>query len=185
MGGGLATAFSGRAKKISTSKWVWFGFLVLLSSAAPFVAVYVFNNVDAASFVGSNLFAINVFRLATLSPLIFFISYASIQYSRERDLQERYEFKSSMAQSLPAYTKIMKDEFYVDGKPIKNHEEDLVAFAFNSVASIYKEPFVSKVRNPLVQVNRSGKVVNTQDQVISSDLLGDINEAATTPPPKK
>ena len=189
VGGGLATAFAKRAKRISVSKWWWFIVLIALTVAAPFIAVYVFTHVDATQFVGSNLIAINIFRLGTLSPLIFFISYASIQYSHERELQEKYEFKSSMAQSLPAYTKIMKDEFYDGDKAIAGHEEDLIKFAFDSINKIYKEPFNStKVRQPLFQVNRSGsgQVINSQKDVISPDnTTMDTPATATAPKASK
>lgn len=141
--GTLSNAFQERAKKISASKWVWFATLILLSSASPLIAVFVFTNIDASKVVGDNLIAMNVFRLGALSPLIFFIGYASVQYSREREIQEKYEFKASTAKSLPAYMKIIKEEFYDNGV-IEGHEADLMKFAIKSINKNYEEPTIKR-----------------------------------------
>lgn len=166
--GSLSSAFENRAKKISSSKWVWFSTLVVLAIASPFVAVYVFTHIDASKVVGDNLIAMNIFRLGALSPLIYFIGYASVQYSRERSIQEKYEFKTSTARSLPAYMAIVKEEFYGDNTVIAGHEDDLIKFAFESIRSVYTHPFDDE----------------KSDSVITTATTGISNAAAKVPKPK-
>lgn len=180
--GSLSASFARRARFIGVSRWVWLVILTLAAVGAPFLAVYVFRNVNTEGIVGPSVLAGNIFKLATLSPLIFFISYASIQYSRERDLQERYAFKASIAQSLPAYTKLMKDEFFGDDQP-NTRKDDLIDFAFESVRKIYKEPFlIRQQKRAFVQINRSGAVVNAEEDISGTlDVKAAGNVAGVQP----
>jgi len=203
--GSLSASFARRARFIGVSRWVWLVILTLAAVGAPFLAVYVFRNVNTEGIVGPSVLAGNIFKLATLSPLIFFISYASIQYSRERDLQERYAFKASIAQSLPAYTKLMKDEFFGDDQPNtrkddltsarvasesstrddqpNTRKDDLTKFALESVRKIYEEPFlIRQQKRAFVQINRSGAVVNAEEDISGTlDVKAAGNVAGVQP----
>ena len=70
-------------------------------------------------------------------PLIYAIAFCSLQYSRERRLEEEYAFKSSISISLEPYQKL------VEGLIKKESDEELAkysAFIIESIGRVFTSP---------------------------------------------
>jgi len=128
--GGLAGSFGSRAEEIFKSKRWWAGGMWV---SAVLITISFF-----AFYLMSKDFSFNaliILRLGIVSPLIFVLGFSAKQCSKERNLLEKYEFKSVLAQSLQSYTKLLRDEFK------EKEENKILEFILSSINAVYKEPY--------------------------------------------
>jgi len=131
---GLAGSFDTRKKAIQEEFVNQWGKRLTVS----FIVLGVISvGILAASWIiqGFTLEWLTIFRIALLLPLFFYTGYATVQYSNERKLLEKYAFKAVVAASIESYTSILKSNF-----GDKNCEKDLLEFMINSMKMIYCEP---------------------------------------------
>ncbi len=130
----LANSFDERKESLkkSTGKWLYALVTATIILAAIVILIFVFKKTD-------NVDAYTWYRLTMTSPLIFFISFATIQYSKERLLLEKYAFKSVTALSLEGYTTLLINTFG-KGKNTDDNEKEILKFVLNSMSTIYQEP---------------------------------------------
>lgn len=86
-------------------------------------------------------------RLTLNLPFVFVIAFASLQYSRERMLEEEYAFKSNISLSLEAYRELV-DRLIRDEKEaatnstVQQARERLTTFIISAIDNIYSSPTV-------------------------------------------
>lgn len=134
---GLANSFDVRKRDLKKSSTRWL--LGLIASVVTLTAVLSFLLVpilkDGATI---DIDQYTWFRLTLTSPLIFFVSFASVQYSKDRSLLEKYAFKAATALSLEAYSTLLINTF---GKEKEGNEREILSFVLTSMATIYQEPY--------------------------------------------
>lgn len=126
---GFANAFQSRAKKLFWSYIVW-GIVLILSIVALIVLLGIlfyrdFNDVPEINII--------LYRLTLTSPLLFLIAFAMKQFSNERDLNERYEFKATTATVIRNHVNFLIETF---GSP--DAVQELIQEIFSA---IYREPY--------------------------------------------
>jgi len=131
-GTGLAGSFDKRKKELNIAVLLWG--IVLFLGVIGYVGllIWVYNEtfkngtpkIDVAAW----------YRLTLTLPALFLVGFASIQYSRERALLEKYAFKSATALALEAYTRLLTEKF------AQKFEGEIVKFVLNAMTMIYKEP---------------------------------------------
>jgi siderophore synthetase component len=84
-----------------------------------------------------------------------------MEYSKERNLLERYAFKSATALSLEGYTTLLINTF---GKEKEVNEEKILEFVINSMAQIYQEPF-QPTKESKVTISFDGKVASLKADI--------------------
>ncbi len=77
-------------------------------------------------------------KLSFSIPIIFAISFCTVQYSRERRLEEEYAFKSNISISLNPYQELVS-KLMVD-KKIPGEQEKYTAFLIESVNKVFTSP---------------------------------------------
>lgn len=101
-GESLFHSFDTRQRQISRAKWIWVGLLaasvILLMRVAMLIAY------SALPFT-----AALTLKLAMVPPTIFALWFCSVQYNRERRLEEQYAFKSNISISLTPYKKLVSE----------------------------------------------------------------------------
>jgi len=112
--GSLSKAFDVRKKQIAKQKWVWFGVLIV----SIFAAIYLTH--DIVSFfteIAKNNNNSNVefkliwlIRFFILVPAYFLVGFAIAQYNKERNIEEDYAHKATIAQALPSYSELIVDQ---------------------------------------------------------------------------
>lgn len=75
-----------------------------------------------------------IYRLSLTSPLLFITSFAISQYSRNKNLADRYAFKAATAGTIKHHVMFLRENF-------KNDEGSVIAFATDTLTKIYKEPY--------------------------------------------
>jgi hypothetical protein len=140
----LFGAFQARQNEVAKSKRLWaiaIGVLVLISAG---VTVWIAHEAQAYS---AYSFAFWV-KLSLTIPLGFAITFCTVQYSRERRLEEEYAFKSSISVSLNPYRDLVHSILERDGPIDSNKYTDFVIGSVNNVFTSPTERVFESERKP-------------------------------------
>lgn len=96
-----------------------------------------------------NLLRYLINRVFYATPLIFLIAFSASQYSKERDLSEKYAFKAASSAAVRSHIEFLIKTFGVK-------KEDILEFAKDTFIKIYKEPY---------DVSDNKKLKNLEDKV--------------------
>src|SRR5258707_4289362 len=146
-GYGLFGSFQTRQEQLVKSKKFWERALATVVTLSALLAVALIWDLSKQGKVdyGPAFFA----KLAISLPLIYTIWFCSVQYSRERRLEEEYAFKSSISISLDPYRELV--ERLVTKEPAE--QAKYAAFIIESVGRVFTSPMErafdqSKESNP-------------------------------------
>jgi hypothetical protein len=126
----LFHSFQTRQLELAGSKkfWIWaLGILVLASWAVSVFVITTTNNFDIAFFG----------KLSMTIPLIYAIFFCTVQYGRERKLEEEYAFKSNISISLIPYQELV--EKLVDNTQ-EGERQKYTAFIIDAITKVYTSP---------------------------------------------
>ncbi|MBI4546437.1 MAG: hypothetical protein HY707_00545 [Ignavibacteriae bacterium] len=126
----LFHSFQTRQLALAKSKRYWAGALVVLVLASLGVTYFVISThteFDVAFYL----------KLSLSLPLIYAIAFCTVQYSRERKLEEEYAFKSNISISLVPYKDLV--EKLID-KQQPQDKERFNAFIIDSITKVFTSP---------------------------------------------
>lgn len=126
----LFHSFQTRQFELAKSKIFWVWALVALVTASIGVSIYVIHstsNFDVAFYI----------KLSMSLPLIYAITFCTVQYARERKLEEEYAFKSNISISLVPYKELI--EKLVEGNQ-PGEREKFTAFIIDAITKVYTSP---------------------------------------------
>ncbi len=126
----LFHSFQTRKEALIKSKRVWAIALMVLvacSIGLSLLVIYTTKDINSAFYL----------KLSMGLPLIYAISFCTIQYARERKLEEEYAFKSNVSISLVPYQELVKK--LVDEKNSAEREK-YTAFIIESVNKVFTSP---------------------------------------------
>lgn len=125
----LFGAFQSRQNEIARSKNIWVYAIGTLVAISAVVTIWIAHE---AQYYSVNSFAFWV-KLSLTVPLGFAITFCTVQYSRERRLEEEYAFKSSISVSLNPYRDLIHSILEKDGAVDKGKYTDFVVDAVRNV----------------------------------------------------
>lgn len=131
----LFHSFQTRQGVMVKSKNFWLVVLTVLLLIAIGVGCWLVNSMN-----GQTLAALGVafyLKLSLAIPLLFAISFSTIQYTRERRLEEEYAFKSNISISLIPYQELV--EKLVDVKDPEQRKE-YANFIISTINKIFTSP---------------------------------------------
>jgi superoxide dismutase len=133
----LFHSFQTRQLELAASKKFWVWALVGLVAASLGVSIYVIQSTD--------VFDVAFYLKLSMSlPLIYAITFCTVQYARERKLEEEYAFKSNISISLVPYQelvqKLVNDEQ-------EGERQKFTAFIIDAITKVYTSP-TDKVFDP-------------------------------------
>ncbi|MFA5133865.1 MAG: hypothetical protein WC459_03635, partial [Patescibacteria group bacterium] len=133
----LRNAFKERKIEIlkALNFWKWFLVGSLLILVIGVLVIYAVQSESPDGFKDWKQW----YRYLFLSPIIYLVFLSSKNYNLERDLLEKYSYKSVISTTLPAHIKLFETYFP------KNLDQK-INFAVASMDKIYKEPFLEKDR---------------------------------------
>lgn len=162
----LFHSFQTRKDLMVKSKNFW----LLVLTAILIVAVYVGWTL-VKSMEGQTLDAMGVafyLKLSLSIPLLFAISFSTIQYSRERRLEEEYAFKSNISISLIPYQELV--EKLVDENDAEQRKE-YASFIISTINKIFTSPtdeiFKDKKSNKGMVDERAIKMISQIGDTLS------------------
>lgn len=158
---GLAGSFDRRKDELTSSVRRWYWSLMISTGILTLilVAVLIITLKD-----GIDISYAFSFRVVFISPLIFFIFLSAFQYSKERDLLEKYAFKAVTALALESYTELLTYRFKG-----KTTDSQILNFVLSAMNTIYKEPYApndkSESRLGLKIGPKLGNIESTLNQI--------------------
>lgn len=135
-GHSLFHSFQTRQGLIKKSKIFWACILAGLLVLTAFLTLYLVNSITNADQPA----ALNIaffLKLSLSIPLIFAISFCTLQYSRERRLEEEYAFKSNISISLVPYQELV--EKLVAEDDVEQRKE-YATFMMNTINKVFTSP---------------------------------------------
>ncbi|MGC4054480.1 MAG: hypothetical protein QM757_35830 [Paludibaculum sp.] len=129
----LFHSFQKRQEDLEISKRFWVKMLSTAIGAAILLSVWFIYYASAIQNFGPAFYL----KLTISLPLVYAIWFCSVQYSRERRLEEEYAFKSSISISLDPYREL------VDKLVLRDKPEELAkytAFVIESVSRVFTSP---------------------------------------------
>lgn len=133
IGFSLFGAFQKRKESIVTSKRFWLVALFICVGAGVGLGmyfIYAFQHMQSFNYL-------YLAKLALSLPVIYAISFCSIQYSKERRLEEEYAFKASISGSLNPYQELVRK--LVDME-IPEERAKYADFIISSIESVFSSP---------------------------------------------
>lgn len=124
----LFTSFQTRQENISRNKSKWLlyiGVLIALSIGLAGFIGFTHSTHDLAFYL----------KLSISLPLIFAISFCTVQYSRERKLEEEYAFKSNISISLVPYKELIEKLSTTD-----EQKQRYTTFLIESISRVFTSP---------------------------------------------
>jgi peptidoglycan hydrolase CwlO-like protein len=156
----LFGAFQARQNMILKSKNFWVWAITGLVAISAFVTAWIAHE---AQYYQANSFAFWV-KLSLTVPLGFAITFCTVQYSRERRLEEEYAFKSSISVSLNPYRDLIQSMLEKDPA---TDQTKYVDFVIDSVTNVFTSP--------------TGKVFDSEKKAgLSADTLKQATELIGT-----
>lgn len=134
---GLANSFQKRERMLRWSSGIWLSILVLAIGGLAGFLVFLFKDYfNGASIIPE--IPVLILRITLTSPLLFIIGIATHNYNKERDLNEKYAFKATIAEVMRSHA-----DFLVETSQKTNEENAF--FIRNTIKSIYSEPFETEL----------------------------------------
>lgn len=162
---GFASSFQRRAKSLWKSSIFW-AIILFLGVIGLAILLYVFFNdqegVPKVSFV--------IYRLSLSSPLLFLIGFAVKQYSRDREYNEKYAFKFSIATVIRNHIDFLLKIF-------PEYKKEIMFFCKSSMEMLYKEPYeIQKdICKKINNIEKEVKAFNKNDNK-DKQLFGYVEE---------
>lgn len=103
----LGHSFKGRASSLQWSSWIWLAVIVLLIGGTSYWIYIVFTELKSTT---GNVWIDGTMNILKTIPAFIVLSFAVRQYSKERNLQEEYQFKQAVAVTLNAYADQLENE---------------------------------------------------------------------------
>jgi hypothetical protein len=140
----LSEALRSHTKKLDKRLKIWGGILaasvilLVLALGTVFFFLYIYHT-SASDFAqkidnGPTLVSV-ISKILFTSPLVFAVYFSASNFSRVRDLRDRYAFKETVAKNLQAYVKLLKTEFSeAEYKPKR------LSFTLRTMHTIYRQP---------------------------------------------
>jgi hypothetical protein len=131
----LFHSFQTRQESLSKSKLRWIYALAALILATMGLTVFVIYTTDTTT--TNYLNAAFFLKLSIVIPLTFAITFCSVQYSRERRLEEEYAFKSNISISLVPYQELVER---LVAKDHADERQKYASFIIDSITKVFSSP---------------------------------------------
>lgn len=160
-GHSLFHSFQTRQGLINTSKNFWMYVLAGLLIISAVLTVYLINTISG---INTAFFL----KLSLSIPLIFAISFATIQYSRERRLEEEYAFKSNISISLIPYQELVEK---LVNEADKEQKKEYASFMMNTINKVFTSP-----TEHIFHEKSSGSLIDTKALKKISEIIESLSK---------
>ncbi len=159
--GSLGSKFDQRQIKLSTGLNFWKWTVPAVTVLAVFWVFAVFMWIPSEVEISWIKLLINIIKT---TPAFILVGFVYKQYSKERNLQEEYAFKSAVAMTLTAYSSMLESR---DEDSNKSRQEMLV----RSIQQLYEQPKIHldhKDRTSLVDLDKLKETISTLTETVKN-----------------
>jgi len=130
----LFHSFQKRQQELKNSKYIWAIALLVCVCGSALLSWFFIHSLGGGVHEFNPIFFM---KLSISLPIIFAITFCSVQYSKERRLEEEYAFKSNISISLEPYQKLV-------GSLVNQQDEGekakYTAFIISSINRVFTSP---------------------------------------------
>lgn len=178
----FSETFKRRQDEIEKGLYSWFSwknifFVSVIILVILVIVPFIPNFLDFGTKVWYELFLARIFYT---SPILFLIPFSAVQYSKERDLAEKYAFKAASSAAIRSHIDYLSEKF-----DIKN-DESIKNFAKDTFSTIYKEPYssVSDLEKRLKDLEKKQNAETKKDISNINQIVDSIKELKEILPEK-
>lgn len=154
----LFHSFQTRQEALGKSKKFWASALSALVAISIGLTIYVIsttNDINVAFYI----------KLSLSLPIIYAIAFCTVQYSRERKLEEEYAFKSNISISLIPYQELVSK--LVDSNKL-TEQEKYTAFIIDSINKVFTSPTDKIFEGEVKQKGLTDKAIKQLTQLLET-----------------
>lgn len=139
---GFANSFQNRAKLLRRNSYIWLGIFSLGIVALSILLYFVFDVKEILLHNGGEIpkWESLFYRLTLTSPLLFLIAFAIRRYGTERDLEEKYSFKATVAEVMRNHA-----DFLIQKIKEKGSDSETTTFIRKTIEKLYTEPYEKSI----------------------------------------
>lgn len=152
----LFHSFQTRQEALGKSKKLWAAALAILVAVSIGLTMYVIrttNDINEAFYI----------KLSLSLPIIYAIAFCTVQYSRERKLEEEYAFKSNISISLIPYQELVAK--LVDSNT-PTEKDKYTAFIIDSINKVFTSPTDKIFQDEVKQKGLTDKAIKQLTQLL-------------------
>lgn len=131
---GFANSFQRREKMLRWSSGIWL-FVLTLAIVGLVVVLFILFRDYIYGLSGIPEISVLILRITLTSPFLFLIGIATHNYGKERDLNERYAFKATIAVVMRNHTDFLIEKIKI------NKDVDTGIFIRRIIGNLYSEPY--------------------------------------------
>lgn len=132
----FSETFKRRQDEIEEGLYSWHSWkYIFLGSVLLLVILVILPFTGWLDFGDLTWYKLFLSRIYYTSPVLFLITFSAIQYSKERDLAEKYAFKAASSAAIRSHVDYLIEKFK------KDDEDKVLDFAKDTFSTIYKEPY--------------------------------------------
>lgn len=139
---GFANSFQNRAKLLRGNSYIWLAIFSLGIVALSILLYFIFDVKEILSHNGGEIpkWESLFYRLTLTSPLLFLIAFAIRRYGSERDLEEKYSFKATVAEVMRNHA-----DFLIQKIKEKSSDGETTTFIRKTIEKLYSEPYEKSI----------------------------------------
>lgn len=168
----LFHSFQKRQEQIKSAKNFWGGVLGVLVAVSIGLSIWIMTShqtIDVAFYL----------KLSISIPLIYAISFSTVQYSRERKLEEEYAFKSTISISLDPYQELVSRVMKLpvaDSEQARLEQAKFTAFIIESINKVFTSPTERVFQSPQKEQSVTDKAL--EKAIKLAEKVAEIAKAA-------
>lgn len=120
-------------KNVPTWRKIFFWSIVFLGIAVLFIQT------PWSGIHPNNIFEAFIYRIVLTSPIWSLVIFSAFQYSKERDLVEKYAFKATSAAAIRNHIEFLLKSF----SDVDDKKQSILKFSKSTFSMIYSEPYKS------------------------------------------
>lgn len=178
----FAETFKRRQDEIEKGLYSWYSwrnifFVSVVILIALVVMPFIPSFLDFGTKIWYELFLTRIFYT---SPVLFLIAFSAVQYSKERDLAEKYAFKAASSAAIRSHIDYLSEKF-----DMKN-DESIKSFAKDTFSTIYKEPYYSTAdfEKRLKELEKKQSLENKKEVIDINQIVNNVKELKDLLPEK-
>lgn len=139
---GFANSFHKRSKLLRINGYIWLGVFIFGIIGLAWFLYVVFDVKEILLQNGGEIpkWESLLYRITLTSPLLFLIGFAVRRYGSERELEEKYASKATVAEVMPNHT-----DFLTQKIREKDVDNDTIVFIRKTIERLYAEPYEKSI----------------------------------------
>jgi chromosome segregation ATPase len=168
----FAETFKRRQDEIETGLYSWYSWKnIFLGSVLLLITLVVLPFTSWVDFGDMPWYELFLSRLYYTSPVLFLLTFSAIQYSKERDLSEKYAFKAASSAAIRSHIDYLIENFVEE-------KSKVLDFTTETFSTIYKEPYTTHdgLEKRIKELEKKQSVESINSKIDVGEMVKNVKE---------